>query len=990
MKKLFKYSISSDALFATIFLATWVALVFNPPFQYHKFYAIALGSGLVLALFKKIENVHYEKIGGWFLVFLMETFLSCFWSLNIGKSFQAFGFLCLGLFIYLISGSISSKIQNNVISISMAVTSFVAMIAIWQHFFIFPELQQELPTFNSYVKSIVQNALVSRRSFGPLVTSGALGALLILFLPIFIQRTLDKEQSNGMRMVYGMGLIVVGLALIYTKSIGAWISLFISAILIVPPFFKKIYRYGFIIFGSLLILTILINRGIHRWFLLAFKGRIILWTEAWRIFLNRPINGFGVGTFGAAYQALHFPLTSGARFAHNLLFQVLVEQGLLGFILIMCLTISFWGRIQWNQTSRQRAITIGVFAFLIFSLIDIPFQMPELVWIFCFLAALIPVTTKSTWSCPIRLPNKIFEIIMLLAFAVSAFWPPFLNWNIGMLGVVVWGTLAFLGGQFKNIKSWIFLGFAYLLGRSFLTSSARGMVFSIELAGLVIALFLIISKLKDGKNFMFWFSTLGLVWAIKIWFPNSFNFYPNYTIFPNPKHLAIFLIPVVLWIFLKMSNRWEKWLLGFLAVLTIIRIWSVSAILGILLGWVVFFRKKLNWLWITICGIIGIVVLKMRLDDTSPTSLSRVWIWASAIKIWVSNIWFGVGPGMFNYLYQKFKFPRFSGPSRYLMTAEVTHNEFLEFLVAFGILGFLFLISLTFYWIQKNKTAVFKKSVMSAFSIAAFFDFCFHTPLISLEAVGFASRWEKKRKRSLFWANGIIVTGIAMGIFIPPVFSSHLYSQYLDYKKYNHYQKDFLILENCKQLDPWNAKYYCAMAEFSDHMFLLTKDPIWLNHANHNWHQTRRLEPERTSFWIRRALWDEQIAEMQRTKKYFKKVQIDWINAQHTQPYLAFIRYDQGLFYLFYENHVHKATLEFCKAVELEPNYAAAWINLGSIMKNQGCITSACSYYQRALKISEKWGKKCRNPINHQLVFISPKVQIALENQIQQFKKELK
>src|SRR6185369_10557738 len=110
-------------------------------------------------------------------------------------------------------------------------------------------------------------------------------------------------------------------------------------------------------------------------------------------------------------------------------------------------------------------------------------------------------------------------------------------------------------------------------------------------------------------------------------------------------------------------------------------------------GGLLLVKKRYRW-WIAGALLLALVVF--RAADPSATKYGRLQIWQSAVKVWAQSPLLGIGPGAFEGDYFRFAIPRDSGVNRYLMTAQITHNEFLELLTAFGLVGFGF--GLFFLW----------------------------------------------------------------------------------------------------------------------------------------------------------------------------------------------------------------------------------------------------------------------------------------------------
>lgn len=60
-----------------------------------------------------------------------------------------------------------------------------------------------------------------------------------------------------------------------------------------------------------------------------FSGRIIIWENAWRLFLSKPVLGYGLGYFEAKYNS----------YPHNIILDILVSYGILGLFTIGSLIV---------------------------------------------------------------------------------------------------------------------------------------------------------------------------------------------------------------------------------------------------------------------------------------------------------------------------------------------------------------------------------------------------------------------------------------------------------------------------------------------------------------------------------------------------------------------------------------------------------------------------------------------------------------------------
>ncbi len=286
-------------------------------------------------------------------------------------------------------------------------------------------------------------------------------------------------------------------------------------------------------------------RGAQHWSISSFNMRALLWKSSWELFLQHPLLGTGLGSFAQDYQEAGYSLVQGgAKYAHNLLLQLLVETGLMGTGLFLAALFSLGRRFKIPFRWEGWGIMTGVLAFFLFSFFDLPFQMPELVWFFSILAAGLRLKPEREFSLP-TLPVDCLQWGLLGILLVSGFWPPFRPWNFTLLAGALWVALSYLGKSFDRTPLWVSLGGLFIALRAFNSPSTEGAVWFLETAGIALAFWLVAGALDSKGSFIRRFCLLGLVWGAAAWFVSlsgaPFEAWANFT---NPKHLAVFLVPL--------------------------------------------------------------------------------------------------------------------------------------------------------------------------------------------------------------------------------------------------------------------------------------------------------------------------------------------------------------------------------------------------------------------------------------------------------------
>ncbi|HEY5039126.1 MAG TPA: O-antigen ligase family protein [bacterium] len=989
MKSLLATSLSSGFLWVFACALTGIYLLFHPPLFFSQSYAVALGGGLILFFFKSVSSESFFRMGKAWWFFLLWLLLTSFWSLSPGLTLQSAGFVFLGTLLYLMSSSNDPAASSRLEVAGLLAAGAAAIVALDQQVSGFRNLGVALSGFSGEEFDIVAAAVHNKRSFGPLVTPGALAALMILFIPLAF--TLAKIQRGGKRFFYALWTVLLVAGLFASQSIGALACLVAAVLVVLWNRQSKGWVAGALAFGMAGAGWLLWQRGLQSWLLAAFSMRLKLWGAALTLFGQHPFFGTGLGTFGEAYQLTGLDLGTGARFAHNLFFQLLVETGLVGTAIFLIALVSLGRRFQKSFRWEGWGVMTGVLAFGLFSLFDLPFQMPELVWLFSVVAGRLTFKAEKEIKFP-ELSGRLIQWFVLAVLLVSGFWPPFRPWNFALLAVILWTVTAYYGAKWEKIPLWIFAGSAFLILRAFYSPSALGCVWFLEITGVLLAFSLILSRFEKPKRFLTFFFILGLAWALKVWW-ESFHYaapglnnwlhfqysdVKDWTIFPNPKQVGIFLVPLI-FLFWKKPIKLSSVFIVLVSLLTLVRLRAFAAFLGFGIGWIVGMKRKNRWM--AVCAVIGLVaaLLIFRSFDSSSTKWERLGIWKSAGRVWLMSPWVGVGPGAFAGYFDQVKKPRVEGVSRYLMDAQYAHNEILDFLAAFGLVGFLF--AACFFWQRwkalKDPEA---KAGLTGLGAASLVDFCLHTSLIALQGAGLLVG-EEKKKREVSYAGGFLALGVALGLFGSAAFAGILKSQSDELISQKRFPEALRCLETAEQLNPWDSRVVASKAGFLEQLYLATGDTTWERKSDVTFENVLDLEKadgqrafekaERLTF---RLGMDKGPAALEKTRGA-------WDETKNRLPFNGLVREEEGVFFLK-EGEKDKALQDFQKAGELEPNYALAWVNAGNLLKEKGDNVEARQFFVKALEVYNQWKDAERiDLLEKQMVYLSPEVLVFLKKE---------
>jgi O-antigen ligase len=214
-------------------------------------------------------------------------------------------------------------------------------------------------------------AAVAAVMVGTIFLSGSRGGMLAIVAEIVILAVLLIKQKQGLRTAIGIGVFLVIVVGLLTWVGGAELS-------------KRIATAG----SSHAELSSDIRHNINR--------------DGLKMFLKRPVLGWGLGTFPVVYpQFRTFYTNFFVNEAHNDYLQLLVEMGVLGFGTMLWFLITLYKRAikkigHWTSEisgAVALACVLGLSGILVHSAVDFNLQIPAnaaLFYVLCTIAASEP------------------------------------------------------------------------------------------------------------------------------------------------------------------------------------------------------------------------------------------------------------------------------------------------------------------------------------------------------------------------------------------------------------------------------------------------------------------------------------------------------------------------------------------------------------------------------------------------------------------------
>ncbi len=330
-----------------------------------------------------------------FLWYIISVFYSKFPFLSLNSAVDFFIYLLFFYVVYIYS----IKFFRNFIFFIIFIATLLSLYGIYQYFFGFDLTLKYLSKINIDYSEVIKERLLSKRIFSTFIYPNTFAGFLILILPVTLGFFKIEKRS---RFLLFPCIVIMILSLIFTKSIGAFLSLiiaiFITLIFITDKKLKnfKILFTIFLISIILLFLIIINLRGINNIFP-NLIGKVESYFKMTEIVSKKFITGSGPGSFEIVYNSGEFGNLSYLKYAHNLFFQIFIETGFIGVVLFLLLVFFGYKTILENffflRTPYKKILIFtlltGITAFLIHNMIDFDINNFEIVIVFILFTSII-------------------------------------------------------------------------------------------------------------------------------------------------------------------------------------------------------------------------------------------------------------------------------------------------------------------------------------------------------------------------------------------------------------------------------------------------------------------------------------------------------------------------------------------------------------------------------------------------------------------------
>ncbi len=266
--------------------------------------------------------------------------------------------------------------------------------------------------------------------FGPYVNRNHYAGVMELLFPFAALGSLKPSPSLSKRVMLGFAALLMIATVFLCASRGGFVCVVMQSVLLCMMLLWRSRKFTFVLSVTLLFI---VTGAFGIWLgsdqLLGRlgqvgddAGRMQIAKDSLRMFEQRPVTGWGLGTFPIAYPKFRtFATDLFVNEAHNDFVQLLVETGVLGFAtgigLLALVYLRGFRKISRTLFGSWRSVAvgaslIGVTGLTVHSLFDFNLQIPANALLFYVLCAIAGSTSEEDAKVVRRLDKDgVFSVI---------------------------------------------------------------------------------------------------------------------------------------------------------------------------------------------------------------------------------------------------------------------------------------------------------------------------------------------------------------------------------------------------------------------------------------------------------------------------------------------------------------------------------------------------------------------------------------------------
>ncbi len=312
--------------------------------------------------------------------YLLSSFIS---SINLKNSLLESLKLITYFFLFMLVSKCSGTQRVKLVKTVVFAAALISVYSIYQYFFGYKNTVEYLERIGSNLlitSSYAKDIFLGKRAIGTFPSPTLLGGYLgvVFFLSISAGRDIILQKK-----FFILSFILLT-ALILTKSMGCWVAVIASIVLLLPRSLEYLRKKKFrLITFILLMMLALAFIIITRWERLmdmenpqnSLTQRINYWKTAALIIKDHFIWGVGPGNFQEVFLDYKTGLSTDTRYAHNAFLHTWAEAGIFAFAALISVIFIFLKKCR----SRKEKVFIflaGTF-FILHNIIDNSYFIPQ-------------------------------------------------------------------------------------------------------------------------------------------------------------------------------------------------------------------------------------------------------------------------------------------------------------------------------------------------------------------------------------------------------------------------------------------------------------------------------------------------------------------------------------------------------------------------------------------------------------------------------------
>jgi O-antigen polymerase len=307
--------------------------------------------------------------------------------------------------------------------------TIIFFLSLWSLLFLFYFINEiNVPFYSSYSQIIL---IPNKSVLGILIASQLAFAIPLIILQY------NNKRNKFLFFLFAICFCFAFVLLVYFNGRASWVAFLVSIIYIANS--KNVISNKFK--KSFYVLTLILIISLFFYKTDSSKGRLLICKISTKIFTDNPLLGVGFGNFKASYnnyQADYFVnhgietkealLADNTYFAFNDYYQFLIENGIVGFTILVIIAFLFYkkiwkAKINETQMPLATAAKASIICISVAALFSYPLQILPITFQFVFCISVLiflAIDNSSTITKNRKIFNKLNAAFLILLFITYA------------------------------------------------------------------------------------------------------------------------------------------------------------------------------------------------------------------------------------------------------------------------------------------------------------------------------------------------------------------------------------------------------------------------------------------------------------------------------------------------------------------------------------------------------------------------------------------